>query len=76
MPALVLDQGLKETITWLHGLWGPMHSDIEDEMCQGDKVVARVTMHGRHLGEFLGHPPPAGSSRPNRSTSTGCKTGR
>ena len=57
VPALVPDQGLKETITWLHGLWGPMHSDIEDEICQGDKVVARVTMHGRHLGEFLGHPP-------------------
>jgi predicted ester cyclase len=50
-------EGLKETITWLHGLWGPMHADIEDEICEGDKVVARVTMHGRHLGEFLGQPP-------------------
>jgi predicted ester cyclase len=50
-------EGLKETVNWLRGLWGPMHADIEDEVCEGDKVVARVTMHGRHVGEFLGKPP-------------------
>jgi predicted ester cyclase len=49
--------GLKETVSWLRGLWGPMHADIEDEICESDKVVARVTMHGRHLGEFLGRQP-------------------
>ena len=50
-------EGLKETVRWLHGLWGPMHAEIEDEIAEGDKVVARVTMHGRHLGEFLGQQP-------------------
>jgi predicted ester cyclase len=50
-------EGLKETVSWLRGLWGPMRADIEDEICQGDKVVARVMMHGRHEGEFLGRPP-------------------
>lgn len=50
-------EGLKETIRWLHRLWGPMHGEIEDEIAEGDKVVARVTMHGRHLGEFLGKQP-------------------
>ena len=49
--------GLKETVSWLRGLWGPMRAEIEDEICEGDKVVARVTMHGRHLGEFLGQVP-------------------
>jgi predicted ester cyclase len=49
-------EGLKETVSWLRGLWGPMRAEIEDEICQGDKVVARVTMHGRHVGEFLGKP--------------------
>jgi predicted ester cyclase len=34
-----------------------MHAEIEDEICEGDKVVARVTMHGHHVGEFLGRPP-------------------
>jgi predicted ester cyclase len=47
-------EGLKETVSWLRGLWGPMRAEIEDEICEGDKVVARVTMHGRHAGEFLG----------------------
>ena len=50
-------EGLKETITWLRSLWGPMRFTIEDEICEGDKVAARVVMHGRHVGEFLGRPP-------------------
>jgi predicted ester cyclase len=50
-------EGLKETVSWLRGLWGPMRAEIEDEICEGDKVVARVTMHGHHLGEVLGKPP-------------------
>jgi predicted ester cyclase len=49
-------EGLKQTVGWLRGLWGDMVADIEDEICEGDKVVARVTMHGHHLGEFLGRP--------------------
>jgi predicted ester cyclase len=50
-------QGMKETVAWLRGLWGPMRAEIEDEICEGDKVVARLTMHGHHVGEFLGKPP-------------------
>src|SRR5688572_16262893 len=50
-------KGLKETTAWLRGLWGDMRADIEDEICEGDKVVARVCMHGHHQGEFLGKPP-------------------
>jgi predicted ester cyclase len=50
-------EGLKETISWLRGLWGPMRAEVEDVICEGDKVVARVTMHGCHIGEFLGRPP-------------------
>lgn len=49
--------GLKETVSWLRGIWGPMRFDVEDEICEGDKVVARVIMRGRHVGEFLGRPP-------------------
>jgi predicted ester cyclase len=50
-------EGLKETVSWLRGLWGPMQAEIHDEICEGDKVVARVTTHGHHRGEFLGKPP-------------------
>ncbi len=34
-----------------------MRFEIEDEITEGDKVVARVVMHGRHVGEFLGKEP-------------------
>jgi predicted ester cyclase len=50
-------EGLKETISWLRDLWGPMRFEVDDEICEDDKVVARVIMHGRHLGEFLGKKP-------------------
>jgi predicted ester cyclase len=50
-------EGLKQTISWLRSLWGSMRAEIEDEICEGDKVVARIVMHGHHVGEFLGKPP-------------------
>jgi predicted ester cyclase len=34
-----------------------MRFEIEDEIVEGDKVVARVTMHGHHVGKFLGKEP-------------------
>jgi predicted ester cyclase len=53
-----------------------MRTEIEDEICEGDKVVARVTMHGRHLGEFLGKPPSGKEFATSRSTSGGLRTAR
>jgi predicted ester cyclase len=34
-----------------------MRAEIEDEISEGDKVVAWVTMHGHHVGEFIGKQP-------------------
>jgi steroid delta-isomerase-like uncharacterized protein len=31
--------------------------DLEDVIAEGDKVVVRLTSHGRHTGEFMGMPP-------------------
>jgi predicted ester cyclase len=50
-------EGLKETVEWLRSLWGPMRFDIEDEVAEDDKVVARVVMHGKHTGAFMGREP-------------------
>ena len=50
-------EGLEVTVSWLRGLWGPMRSEIHEVVGEGDKVVARVTMHGHHVGEFLGRAP-------------------
>lgn len=30
--------------------------EIEDMLAEGDRVAARLTMHGRHTGDFLGIP--------------------
>jgi hypothetical protein len=32
-------EGLKETVSWLRGRWGPMHAEIEDEICEDGKVI-------------------------------------
>jgi Bacterial protein of unknown function (DUF899)/SnoaL-like polyketide cyclase len=29
--------GLKETVSWLRGIWGPMRAEIEDEICEEDE---------------------------------------
>jgi predicted ester cyclase len=34
-----------------------MRFEIQDVITEGDKVVARVLMHGRQVGEFLGKQP-------------------
>jgi hypothetical protein len=62
-------EGLKETVSWLRGRWGPIRAEIEDEIAEDDRVAARVTMHGRNLGEFLGNIPRARSSPSSTSTS-------
>src|SRR5215211_7103007 len=45
-------EGMKETVSWLRGLWGPMRAEIEDEISKDDKVVARLKMHGHHVCYF------------------------
>ena len=32
------------------------HTEIEDLIAEGDKVVARITMTGTHIGDFFGIP--------------------
>ena len=34
-----------------------MRFEISDLICEDDKVVARVTVRGKHVGEFLGKQP-------------------
>ena len=35
----------------------PGHHEIEDQIAEGDKVVARTRFQGRHTGNFQGIPP-------------------
>jgi predicted ester cyclase len=52
---------VKETVRHLHAGFGELRFDVEDEIAEGDKVVQRVTMSGRHTGPLMGREP---SGRP------------
>jgi predicted ester cyclase len=43
-------QGAKETAAWLHAAFSDLRFDIEDIISDGEKVVVRLTMSGRHTG--------------------------
>jgi predicted ester cyclase len=43
-------QGAKETAAWLHAAFSELRFDIEDVISEGEKVVVRLMMSGRHTG--------------------------
>ena len=50
-------ESVKQTVQRLRGSFGDLRFDIEDEIAEGDKVVQRVTMSGRHTGPLMGSEP-------------------
>jgi steroid delta-isomerase-like uncharacterized protein len=49
--------GVRGNVTRGHAAFEGWRFDVEDLLADGDKVVARITMHGRQVGEFLGIAP-------------------
>ena len=41
----------------LRAAFGHLRFEIEDEIVEGDRVVRRVTMQGRHAGPLMGSAP-------------------
>jgi steroid delta-isomerase-like uncharacterized protein len=50
-------EGLKATIRGLHAAFPDFHSEVEDQIVAGDKVVERWSCTGTQEGEFMGIPP-------------------
>lgn len=50
-------QALKQVWAVLLRAYPDIHVAIEDLIAEGDKVVARNTVTGTHLGEYMGVPP-------------------
>jgi predicted ester cyclase len=50
-------ESVKQTVRNLHGTFGELRFEIEDEIAEGDKVVQLVTMSGRHTGPLMGREP-------------------
>lgn len=50
-------EGVRELLQQYRSAFSDLRADVEDQIAEGDKVVSRVTVHGRHTGEFQGIPP-------------------
>jgi predicted ester cyclase len=46
---------VRETVRSLHEAFGDLRFEVQDEIAEGDKVVQRATMSGRHTGALAGH---------------------
>lgn len=46
-------EGAKQLFSMLRSAFPDLHATIEDEIAEGDKVVARLTFSGTHQGEFM-----------------------
>jgi steroid delta-isomerase-like uncharacterized protein len=47
----------KKGMAGFHTAFPDLRFTIEDEITEGDKIAARWTMRGTHLGEYQGRPP-------------------
>ena len=50
-------QGIDEVITACRAAFEDLHVSVEDMVADGDKVAARFTARGIHMGAFMGLPP-------------------
>lgn len=57
MPGPVNREGHKGLVAMFRTAFPDWIEDVDDMIADGDKVVARLTGHGTHLGDFQGIPP-------------------
>lgn len=48
---------VRETVQQLRGAFSDLRFEVEDEIAEGDRVVQRVVMRGRHTGPLAGGNP-------------------
>lgn len=56
-PEAKLIEVFRETFSETREAFPDMRVTVEDMITEGDRVAARVTMRGTHLGEFMGLAP-------------------
>jgi predicted ester cyclase len=50
-------ESVRQTARRLQSAFGGLRFEVEDEIAEGDKVVQRLTMSGRHTGPLMGREP-------------------
>jgi len=49
--------GVKQAVQFLHTVLSGISAELHEIVAEGDKVVIRWTIRGRHAGNFMGIPP-------------------
>lgn len=49
-------EGMRQTITWIRNAFSELNFTVHDVVAEGDRVVVRCDMSGRHTGELMGLP--------------------
>ncbi len=49
--------GFAATAVWLRSAFPDYHAELEELVVEGDLMVARLTVTGTHLGDFMGFDP-------------------
>lgn len=50
-------EGVKGGVQFLHAVLADISAQAEDLVAEGEKVVLRWTVRGKHVGELMGIPP-------------------
>jgi steroid delta-isomerase-like uncharacterized protein len=50
-------EGVKQAVQFLHTVFSEIALELNEMVAEGDKVVVRWTVHGRHVGTFMGIAP-------------------
>jgi steroid delta-isomerase-like uncharacterized protein len=50
-------EGVRQIVSAFRRAFPDLTFEVHDVIAEGDKVVARVTIHGTHQGELMGIPP-------------------
>jgi predicted ester cyclase len=62
MPLHLLEEfSWREQIGAFHAAFPDLSATIEEQLSEGDRVMSRITLRGKHTGDLLGLPPTAKS---------------
>ncbi len=50
-------EGLKQFVNMFHKGFSNIHIDIHEQVGENDIVATRKTIHAKHTGDIMGHPP-------------------
>lgn len=56
-PKILGREGAREFVAGVHGAFSGLEIRVDDMVAEDDLIACRLTVKGRHEGEFMGYPP-------------------